>query len=441
MSNEIELKTFPTLHARMGDWRYYITTLPFYEVARRVRLATELINPPNMNEWIQRRVIPKRAGQIADYLLNQEQHFFSSIVVGVYLGEPTWYEIEVEENSIFGTPGLDPRFKYSLGILELDGSEKLYAIDGQHRVAGIREALDRLNIQEEFEKHDRLANETLSILFVASDIDHPGGLERVRRLFTTLNKSAVRVSEPEIIALDEDDAAAIVTRRLVTEYDGLNRTTSADGKNSIGLIQLGTRHEIPPTNQYSVTTIVTLYRMIKKIFQNDLKLLASKYEGNRADDEDLNNLYQEIVHVWELLSQNDSAIHNVLGSDPLEKLAAKYRRAKGGHILFRPVGLQSFSGALGVLRMRSIDMERAVKSLCSLPMEISEVPWNHVVWNPNTNRMVTSNKPLTEALFLHMVGEKPRSRAYESKVRPNYNALYGDSIEDPFRDVPVFGLV
>ena len=441
MANEVELKTFPTLQATMGDWRYFITTLPFYEVSRRVQLAAELITPHNMNEWIQRSVIPKRSRQIADYLINQEQHFFPSIVVGVYQGEPTWYEIDVDENSIFGTPGLDPRFKYSLGILELDGSEKLYAIDGQHRVAGIKEALRRLGKSEDIERYERLANESLSIVFVSADIDHTGQLERVRRLFTTLNKQAKRVSEPEIIALDEDDAAAIVTRKVAIDYDGLKEISSANGgsgRNNVGLIQMGTRHEILPSNRQSVTTIVSLYRMIKRAFQADLKSLNNKYKGNRPDDSVLESMYRDVVEVWETMRRYSPALNDVLGSDPREEHAAKYRNVNGGHILFRPIGLQAFAGALGLLRTRGVDTERAVRSLCRLPMEISDIPWRHVVWNPNTNRMINGNKTMAEALFLYMLGQEPRTSSYD--LASKYRELHGDSLTDPFEKVEVWEL-
>lgn len=446
MAPETELKSFPTLQANMGDWHYYITTLPFAEVARRVRLATELVTPPSMNEWIQRRVIPNRARQIADYLINQRQHFFPSIVVGVYLGEPTWYEIEVERNSIFGTPGLDPRFEYSLGVLQLDGTEKLYAIDGQHRVAGIREALQRLETQDA-EAYQNLANESLSVIFVSADIDQKGHLERVRRLFTTLNKQAKRVSEPEIIALDEDDAAAIVTRRIAVEYEGLRETSSYNGGIGRNLIQTGTRHEIPPSNRHSVTTIVSLYRMIKRAFQQELKQLDSKYKSNRPDDDEIQSLFTKTVEIWDAMGRYDSALGDVLGSDPTEERASKYRNEDGGHILFRPIGLQAFAGALGLLRKREIDTEQAVRSLCQLPMEISDTPWKNVVWNPNTGRIINSNKTMAEALFLHMLGQEPRTATYE--LAPKYRELFDDPDNrdlsdapyvDPFEEIPVYGL-
>ena len=440
MANEVELKTFPTLQATMGDWSYYITTLPFYEVARRVRLATELVTPHNMSEWIQRSVIPQRSTQIADYLINQEQHFFPSIVVGVYQGEPTWYEIDVDENSIFGTPGLDPRFKYSLGILELDGNEKLYAIDGQHRVAGIKEALKRLANSDD-ERYERLANESLSIVFVSADIDQPGQLERVRRLFTTLNKQAKRVSVPEIIALDEDDAAAIVTRKVAINYDGLKEMSSIDGengRNNVGLIQMGRTHDIQPSNRQSVTTIVTLYHMIKRVFQSELKSLNNEHKGNRPDDNALELMYGNTVKVWEAMRRYSPELNDVLGSAPQEERAAKYRNENGGHILFRPIGLQAFAGALGLLRNRGVDTEEAVRSLCQLPMEISDIPWQHVVWNPNTSRMINGNKTMAEALFLYMLGQEPRTASYD--LASKYRELHGDSLTDPFEKVGVWKL-
>ena len=438
MESQLSVKRFPALQAQIGDWDYYITTLTFEEVARRVQPATRLVTSSDMNYWIQRRVMPRRARQIASYLIEQEQHFFPGIVVGVYLGEPTWYEVNIDDNPIFGSTGLDPESRGSLGLLELDGTEKLYAIDGQHRVAGIREALKRLWREDDLDRYNQLANEKLSIAFVSADKDEPGGLERVRRLFTTLNKQAKRVSEPEIVALDEDDSAAIVTRWIATHYDGLRTPCSSSDVSEYNLLQLGRTHDIRPRNRRSITTIVTLYRMVKNIFQQELRILRKKYGQNRPDDVSLEEMYQETVLIWELMRQYDEAISDVLGSDPSEERAGKHRSERGGHILFRPIGLQAFSGALGLLRMRGVDNECAVKNLLRLPMDINRVPWQHVVWNPNTHSMITANKPVTEALFLHMLGQEPRTAGYPLDTR--YIELIGSPTTDPFEQIPVHGL-
>ena len=440
MTSQARPKRFPALQAQMGDAYYYITTLTFEEVAKRVRPSSELVEPSatDMNRWIQRRVMPRRARQIAAYLIDQKQHFFPGIVVGVYLGEPTWYDINIEEHPILGNPGIDPKSRDSLGLLELDGTEKLYAIDGQHRIAGIAEALKQLKSENRNDEFDQLANENISIAFIAADIDRHGELERVRRLFTTLNKQAKRISEPEIVAFDEDDPAAIITRWIAIRYEGLKASGTGQKASDHNLLQLGRQHEIGPSNRRSVTTIVTLYRTIKSIFQSDLRAIERESKGNRPKEETLEQLYEKAVNILELVRQHDSALHEVLGSDPIEERAAKYRTRSGGHILFRPVGLQAYAGALGILRTRGVDNERAITSLCQIPTEISQSPWVQVLWNPISHSMITANKPVAEALYLHMVGHRPRTVRYD--LRKRYMELLGNPNKDPLQDVPVHEL-
>ena len=312
MTSEQSIKRFPALQAKMGDWDYYITTLTLEEIANKVLPATAIVTSQGMNNWIQRRIMPGRAKTIASYLIDREQHFFPGIVVGVYLGEPTWYPINVEANEILGAPGLDLQSRETLGILELDGTEQLYAIDGQHRVAGIKTALDQLSKDGRTEDYNILATETLSVIFVSADRDEETELERVRRLFTILNKEAKKVSEPEIVALDEDDPAAIVTRWVATRYEGLKPYYPDEKESQPNLIQLSRQHEIRATNQRSITTIVTLYRMIKSIFDPRLRNLTKEFQGNRPNDKDLNDLYKEAVSVWELLRKHDQALNEVL---------------------------------------------------------------------------------------------------------------------------------
>ena len=431
-------KLYPALRAKIGTWSYYITTLSLAQVAEKVRPAGDILIPSDLNQWIQREVIPLRIAQIAEYLINRDQHFFPTIVVGIYFGEPTWHEIDIEDNLIF-TTDVDQRANLVLGFLELNGTERLYAIDGQHRVAGIKEALTQLHDSGDTDGFNRLSNEDLSVIFVSANIDRPGQLQKVRRLFTTLNKEAKKVTEPEIVALDEDDAAAIVTRWLATYYDGLKGPTSTGNEAEHNLIQFGRQHEIRPSNPYSITTIVTLYRMIKNVFQPELKELEEKYDQNRPEDDDLDALYQNAVLLWELLRKYDTSLCHVIGTDPKEKRAAKYRTDEGGHILFRPIGLQAFSGALGVLKERGVETEHAIKSLCQLPTEISEPPWVRVLWNPTVGRMMpTQNRPVAEGLFLHMLGHPPRRKKYQLNER--YSALLGNPEGNELAKIPVYSL-
>ena len=114
-------------------------------------------------------------------------------MVGIYGGTPDWFPVDVEEVGELQPLNLSERSRESLGILQLSGDEKLFAVDGQHRVEGIKIAL---------ENAPHLADEELTVLFVGHS-QTPEGTSRTRRLFTTLNKYAKPVTPDEIIALDE----------------------------------------------------------------------------------------------------------------------------------------------------------------------------------------------------------------------------------------------
>ena len=438
MESLAELKSFPTIRAQVGDWFYYVTTLPFYEAARRIEPASDLMYPTSLNNWIQRKIMSKRQKQIAEYLTLQRERFFNAIVVGVYEGEPNWYGIEVAENNLFDTPGLDPRFHNALGILELSGNEKLYAIDGQHRVAGIKEALARLRRLDSLEDYERLANEDLTMVFVAADMS-AGNLQRIRRMFSTLNKRAVSVSKAELIALDEDEPAPIITRRLVSEYPPFSAVSLGEKANQeYRFIHLGKTNQLSPSNQHSFTTIVTLLDLVQSIFDKEIKRLFRLSKMIRPPESDLDNLYGENVQVWETFREIVPEVRRVFNSTPAEGLAGEYRRDDGGHVLFRPIGQQAFADALGALRNRGYTSKQAIEHLAEAPMQLSEVPWRHVLWDPNTQRMVNSYRTVAANLFLHMVGQEPKSDPADFRKR--FRELYVDEEDVSLESLPVTSL-
>jgi DNA sulfur modification protein DndB len=78
-----------------------------------------------------------------DYLKTQER-FFNSLVLATYGGNPDWLEVgDFHSNT-------DPKILSeieefaldAMGFLRLTGSEKIFAIDGQHRLAGIKRAIN-----------------------------------------------------------------------------------------------------------------------------------------------------------------------------------------------------------------------------------------------------------------------------------------------------------
>ncbi|MBE7417372.1 MAG: DGQHR domain-containing protein [Ideonella sp.] len=233
----------PALRGRLGDWAFYSVLMTLKQVAEKVNYAKEVHNSVKLSELIQRELDDKtRAGEIGNYLLTNEDRFFNSLVVAVYDGDPEWHEFHNLKpiSSDINVDDIDYGSRYSVGYLSLSGSEKLFALDGQHRLAGIRSALAQ---------DESIGEDEVSVIVVAHHTS-AAGQKRTRKLFTTLNKTAKPVSKSEIIALDEADAMAITARHLV----------EGDRRFSDKLVHIKSKQpNLPQTDREHLITLINLY--------------------------------------------------------------------------------------------------------------------------------------------------------------------------------------
>ena len=207
----------PALRGIMGNRAYYSCLMSLQELAARVGYAADIHFNKSLSDMIQRVLEDKRSRDIAAYLKDTPDRFFSSLVVAAYDGEPNWHPLS-DVRSRYTDQELLPLSDetiQSVGFLTFRGDEKLFALDGQHRLAGIKRAI-RDGMPE--------SSDEVSVIF----LEHRNtaeGLRATRRLFTTLNKTARPVAKHAVIALDEDDVMAICVRRLIEEsrfFEGRN---------------------------------------------------------------------------------------------------------------------------------------------------------------------------------------------------------------------------
>ena len=319
-----ELKV-PGLRAHMGDWVYYITFLRMRDIAERISLATEIHKSSILKELIQREIERSHAESIREYLIRQKERFFNSLVVGVYGGSPRWAELAIHPTDRKGFGKVPDYIEGALGILIFDGSERLFAIDGQHRVVGIKRAVA---------DKPELGDEELSTIFVAH-ANNAQGMERTRRLFTTLNRYAKPVNKMQIIALDEDDVVAIVTRRLLESHPLLDRWTSIKkGKNISG------------RDRKNFTTIITVYDVLDMYLPDDPKAWRS-FKKSRPSEHAISAFFKQAREFWNELMSFFPPLRELATSNPDQEIAAQYRNRDGGHLLFRPVGLSEEGQGFG----------------------------------------------------------------------------------------------
>jgi len=376
----------------MGDWVYYITFMKMKELAERINPFESFYSSPPLRELLQRQVLPGRAKEIKHYLDTQKQRFFNALVIGTYGGDPQWNELAIEK-TLASVPEIPKALEGTMGFLALDGSEKLFAIDGQHRVEGIRRAV---------EENPELGSEEVCVILVRAitgenRTEDPKGFERTRRLFTTLNRYAKPVSKKDIIALDEDDAVAIITRQLVEEYPlFLGRKTSVKAATSI-----------PASDKQSLTSINALYDGLDIYFIDRSKSTWRKFKRFYPGDEKIKELHKNAIGLWDTYCKYFPPLNELKESDPDKEVAGKYRHVDGGNLLFRPIGLLlSVKVVRHLMDQNKLSLAEAVSRISKVPMELSEEPWAYLLWNPLNKKIITAslNRRAAEKLFFNAVG-------------------------------------
>lgn len=389
----------PCLRGMLGDWIFYSALFPLGEIADRVSYAEELHTSKKLSQMIQRHLMSGRSDEIASYLKTQSQRFFNSMVVAVYEGNPSWHDIGGISSNLPGlmVSDIPEEVLGSFGLLRLTGEERLFAIDGQHRLAGIKSAV----IGE-----SELRSEEVSVLLVAHK-NTASGLQRTRRLFTTLNKRAVPVSKGEIIALDEDDVMAIIARRLVESHPFFTEDR----------IAFAASNNLPAKDYRHLTTIGNLYDVLGIIFakikdQCDVRDL--KY--CRPPDKDLKAYEHFAIKYFDLLCQHNPPMSKLAAAEEPEVVIQEYRGGFGGNVLFRPIGMTVFAEAVAQASKKH-RLDDAIRRVSGLPQELTAPPFLDVLWDKTKKRMDNQGRALARDLLLHLIGEFPKTKVRSLGIR------------------------
>ena len=322
----------PCLRGAIGNWVTYTCLMRLSDIKDLISFADDLHKNKNLSQLIQRQLKKERKKEIGDYLLHDEEAFFNSLVVAVYEGEPRWHQFDKIASNTLGIEDFEaPDYALeSMGYLSLSREEKIFALDGQHRLAGIQYAL---------EKDEDIGRQQISVIFLAHFND-AAGLKRTRRLFTTLNKSAKPVNKDAIISLDEDDICACATRYLVEEssffegdrlkYQATNNIGYADTKN--------------------LTTIGNLYDLVKVIIREGCGLSPKEIDNYRGGEDEKLEYFELVENIFSYMFTTIPCLiefNKAKSYASREKVIMLYRnKENGGDFLYRPAGLRIYLQAM-----------------------------------------------------------------------------------------------
>jgi DNA sulfur modification protein DndB len=173
----------PAVRGAMGNTTYYLATVPMGAAVKLFAHDRSEDSLPS-EERHQRKLNPRRIPEISEYITQHPDYIFGSVVVSIGEYEGDLYDEETDEL-----------------MLPLDAVYRVN--DGQHRIAGIEEAL----------KHEPdLRHDTLAVMVLPDE-----ELERSQQVFSDLNRTVQKTSRTLDILYDRRTPLNRITAAVVEQ--------------------------------------------------------------------------------------------------------------------------------------------------------------------------------------------------------------------------------
>ena len=460
------------LNVEMGTSRSYLTSVSLHWVAEHVRFAnqlpvferersnsdlpSEIEVTAKTEEYIQqRRPDWRRQLPMATYLVTRQHHKFPPLLLVAYQdwmydkNSDNWDDKGKAMLSAINAIPLDSKAAY----VDLDVEDTQYfALDGQHRLMGIKGLRDLLDgaliakkqdgsassgasskitlddVEKERNKtagslSKNIMSETIGIEIIPAVIQGEtlkDAISRLRNIFVDVNQNARRLDKSEIALLDENDGFRIVARKLMVTHNLFDIEKRVDVRKS----QLSETSEKYTTLDTLVESSRRYLRQFEDFRKWSLPILNIKDAGFlRPPDEELVAAGRQMKSYFDEIAKLPSHKAMLQG----EKVSVM-RRKEGGrdHVLFRPIAQQALAEAVGLLQKDDyMDLKDIMSRLANhdnggtdLCLSVPESPWYGVVYDPS-NKVVRKSKvfPLCVDMFTYLLGRGFRDEENREDLR------------------------
>src|SRR5882757_8668309 len=426
--------------AQMGGTPSYIASVSLEWIRRQVNLTDTMpllkrsidketgrlrIDEESIEIISQRSIDWSREAVLAKYLIERDTHKFPPILAVLsqpWVDDPDsdmWDEEGCAKEASIAFRPLDVRGR--LGLIDLSVKARLYALDGQHRVIGIKAALElistgRLDVRDKDRKVKRDEMLILDELVAENGLDEAQlqqlgdermGIEiipavlkgesrsdaqlRVRTTFTHVNKQASPLTPGEIAQLDEDDGFAIVARRVAVGHPFL-----AGGKSAVNF-----KNSTISSRSVPITTLQTLTWMARTylLSHNEYANWATKGKelARRPEKSELARGVDDYSALWDHIAELPT-FRAIAAGEPVARHGRFAHEDKNdgvgyGHLLLRPVGQQALAQAVGLLHAEGMSLDHIFVKLTTLDrrgalrLDAVENPWWGILYDINGKRI------------------------------------------------------
>jgi DNA sulfur modification protein DndB len=346
----------------MGENEFYCSVLTYGEAARLIQFVEDV------DDWsadtdpeakIQRRLnVARVEREMVPYLLNVPDHFYSALTVEI---RPAMTE-GFDGHLPFEPAGGSITGGMVWGQIILDGTETLYALDGQHRLKSIQLAI---------RQRPELAREQIPVIFVPHRSQR-----RSQLLFSDLNRFAKSPSKSISLLFSHRDPVVTLAKTLMERVDFL-----------VGRVEVETTSLSKHTP--NVMTLSSLYEMTR-----------SFTEGRDVGDPLHQAEIDRQLAIWAGLTRC---------VDPWRKVVAREEHPaflRKEFIAMHGVCHQAIAAAVAPLLNDDADIDRVLEPLTSVDWRIANQEWQGVaVQGRHINNTSTTVRYLSGLLSLKLGGK------------------------------------
>ncbi len=375
--------TIGCIKAHMGDTDYYIAKMRAGQLVDSVGFAMEMPEWSEMSadEKMQRTLDTNRVvSEIVPYIIEDPDKFFGSLIVDIYSG----FEDMVFESVADTVQNLPAAYRVPLkdmGFLTLPGSERLIALDGQHRLLSLKVAIKGyMGLPAEtkispswknLEPHPEIAQEEISVIFV----EHRDTM-KIRKIFNKVNKYAKQTSRSDNIITSDDDIFAVISRVLIKDGEPLAPIKGIDIVNW--------RSNTLSQRSKQLTTLSAVYTISETILKDErfsTKMLP--------EEDDVENALNEVREFWSVALREIEAFQQYIELTEKDRPVSYLRET---NLLLKPVTQMALAHVARMARTFGLKWTDIAKKINRIDWSFENELWFNILVIPSTNKKMMTGK-------------------------------------------------
>ncbi len=383
--------TYPALRGRFGRTEYYVMTVRIADLVKNIRFPTEVDGweTYSLEEQFQRKLDERRIDRdIAPYFAKDARRFSGALVMateasnGGAMGFDNIRDVVKDD-----LPAAYNRPTQDLGFVTFeDDSRHLIPLDGQHRARAFQCVLEN-------DPENKLGDDRVVVIIVPFDKGDS------RYIFNKINKYAKPTSKAGKLITDDDDAMAVITRKIIEGGIIPRKLVNIDSSS---------------LNKKSpeFTLMSTVYEANREL----LPALPIQIVGRpeTMNDKERDDMQKDIEKEWRRLLSGIIEWKKVLGDAAKNGDSSRIELRKRS-ILGLPVGqlsiVMGYSLACVLLGATDTDKDTLVKKLNRINWSRDNDMWNGILIRTNGRVMYGKRTARTAGrLIAHLLGAEISQR-------------------------------